>query len=98
VGSRPRIGDGILAPKVHRHRECAGRVLDSMGVNEVERATPSGLRRRRRLHSLQKAAPSRERERVLAVFKPATMPSTSATARFLLVYYVREPETSRPRW
>ena len=43
-------GDGILAPKMHLHRECAGPVLeDPMGVNEVEWATPSGLRRRRRL-------------------------------------------------
>jgi hypothetical protein len=34
-----------------------------MGVNEVERATPSGLRRRRRLAVVTEAAPIRERER-----------------------------------
>ncbi|KAK4096772.1 hypothetical protein N658DRAFT_333307 [Parathielavia hyrcaniae] len=39
-------GDRILAPKIH-HRECVGGVPeDSMGVNEVEWVTPSGLRRR----------------------------------------------------
>ncbi len=32
VGSRPRAGNGILAPKMHRHRECAGCELrDLMG-------------------------------------------------------------------
>jgi hypothetical protein len=37
-------GDGILAPNMHLHRECAGRVLeDLMGLSEVEWATPSGI-------------------------------------------------------
>ena len=38
--------------RTHLHRECAGCVPeDSMGVDEVEWATPSGFRRRRRLWS-----------------------------------------------
>ena len=44
-------GNGILA----LHRECAGGgPEDSIGVNEVEWATPSGPRRRRRLQSLRR--------------------------------------------
>jgi hypothetical protein len=55
VGSRPRIGEGILAPKVHLHCECVGRALENpRGVNGVELMTPSGLRRWRRLLSLRR--------------------------------------------
>jgi hypothetical protein len=56
-----------------------------MGVNEVDWATHSGLRRRRRLGVVTEPAPLRERERVRPVCWPVLAESLIAVVQMACV-------------
>jgi hypothetical protein len=66
VGSRPRAGNGILAPKMHRHRECAGCELrDLMGCERSRIGDGFRPPSTAPVAVVTEPAPVRERERVL---------------------------------